>query len=30
MPGYMGAADGTTGSPTVVSSIRGLNPDPWP
>src|SRR5205814_4074652 len=26
MPGYTGAADGTTGSPTVVSYIQGLNP----
>jgi large repetitive protein len=26
MPGYTGAADGTTGSPTVASYIQGLNP----
>jgi hypothetical protein len=26
MPGYTGAADGTTGSPTIVSYIQGLNP----
>jgi hypothetical protein len=26
MPGYTGAADGTTGSPTVASFIQGLNP----
>ena len=26
MPGYTGAADGSTGSPTVVSYIQGLNP----
>jgi hypothetical protein len=26
MPGYTGAADGTTGSPTVASYIEGLNP----
>jgi hypothetical protein len=25
MPGYTGAADGTTGSPTVASYIQGLN-----
>jgi hypothetical protein len=26
LPGYTGAADGTTGSPTVASFIQGLNP----
>jgi hypothetical protein len=26
LPGYTGAADGTTGSPTVASYIQGLNP----
>src|ERR1051326_2395832 len=28
MPGYTGAADGTTGSPTVASYVQGLNPSP--
>src|SRR5437762_6647847 len=26
LPGYTGAADGTTGSPTLASFIQGLNP----
>ena len=26
MPGYTGAADGTSGSPTLASYIQGLNP----
>src|ERR1051325_1966305 len=26
LPGYSGAADGTSGSPTIASFIQGLNP----